>query len=123
MWLGTGEVSGTGTAADMSNFATRIGVCQNAIQNFAFQLARNASGLLYMATPKHFGATETPNFGLNNTEVDISPEIGHISGSSGAVDIARSESHFVTNFESLEISLISVCLEQFRCMLYADTDI
>ena len=47
-----------------------------------------------MATPKHFGAPETPSFGLNNREPNMGRETRHISGSFSAVDTMCSVTHF-----------------------------
>ena len=47
-----------------------------------------------MATPKHFGATETPSFRLNNREPDMGYKTRHISGCFGAADTMCSATHF-----------------------------
>ena len=59
MGRGTHGISSTETAADMSGFVTHIGFPIVQAETRSFSCTRNASGLPYIATPKHLRLTET----------------------------------------------------------------
>ena len=56
-------------------------------------MRRNASGLPYIVTPKHFRLTETQNFGLHFSNADMGREMRYISSSFGSADMLCSATY------------------------------